>query len=123
MKHWVPLSIKSPLNLQIILYTSACFLNETGQVPKMVVWAHKSAVHRLINEHIAKVGKNLSDEVIMGTAQMVLDSWYWGTTEEMQAHMLGLKSMIKIRGGMQTLGMQGFLAKTIITYGKSRHSP
>ncbi|KAJ3485828.1 hypothetical protein NLG97_g6737 [Lecanicillium saksenae] len=115
MKHWVPLSIKSPLNLQIILYTSACFLNETGQVPKMVVWAHKSAVHKLINEHIAKVGKNLSDEVIMGTAQMVLDSWYWGTTEEMQAHMLGLKSMIKIRGGFQTLGMQGFLAKTVIT--------
>ncbi|EGX90318.1 hypothetical protein CCM_06736 [Cordyceps militaris CM01] len=115
MKHWVPLSIKSPLNLQIILYTSACFLNETGQVPKMVVWAHKSAVHKLINEHIAKVGKNLSDEVIMGTAQMVLDSWYWGTTEEMHAHMLGLKSMIKIRGGFQTLGMQGFLAKTVIT--------
>ncbi|OAR00905.1 hypothetical protein LLEC1_07702 [Akanthomyces lecanii] len=115
MKHWVPLSIKSPLNLQIILYTSACFLNETGQVPKMVVWAHKSAVHKLINEHIAKVGKNLSDEVIMGTAQMVLDSWYWGTTEEMQAHMLGLKSMIKIRGGFQTLGIQGFLAKTVIT--------
>ncbi|KAM3542786.1 hypothetical protein ARSEF1564_004300 [Beauveria bassiana] len=115
MKHWVPLSIKSPLNLQIILYTSACFLNETGQLPKMVVWAHKSAVHKLINDHIAKVGKNLSDEVIMGTAQMVLDSWYWGTTEEMHAHMLGLKSMIRIRGGFQTLGMQGFLAKTVIT--------
>jgi hypothetical protein len=114
MKHWVPVSIKSPLLLQIVLYTSACFLNETGQLPKMVVWAHKSAVHKMINEHIASAGRNLSDECIMGTAQMVLDSWYWGTTEEMQAHMLGLRSMVKMRGGFQVLGMQGFLAKTII---------
>lgn len=114
MKHWVPVSIKSPLLLQIVLYTSACFLNETGQLPKMVVWAHKSAVHKMINEQIATSGKNLSDECVMGTSQMVLDSWYWGTTEEMQAHMLGLRSMVKMRGGFQVLGMQGFLAKTII---------
>lgn len=115
MKQWVPSSIKDPLLLQVVLYTSACFLNETGQVPKVVVILYKSAVHRMINEHIQNSRtKPLSNEAIMGTAQMVMDSWYWGTTTEMRAHMDGLRQMVKIRGGPQTLGLQGFIAKTVL---------
>ena len=114
MKHWVPLSIKDPLLLQIVLYTAVCFLKETGRVPKMLVYAYKGVVHRMLNEHLSSSRTQTGDAAIMGAAQMVMDSWYWGTTEELRAHMAGLKTMIRMRGGLQDLGMGGFLAKTVL---------
>ncbi|KAL7954724.1 hypothetical protein V8C34DRAFT_293503 [Trichoderma compactum] len=116
MKHWVPLSIKDPLLLQIVLYTAVCFLKETGRVPKMLVWAYKGVVHRMLNEHLSSTRTQTGDAAIMGAAQMVMDSWYWGTTEELRAHMAGLKTMIRMRGGLQHLGMGGFLAKTVLIH-------
>ncbi|KAL7952108.1 hypothetical protein V8C42DRAFT_26437 [Trichoderma barbatum] len=116
MKHWVPLSIKDPLLLQIVLYTAVCFLKETGRVPKMLVWAYKGVVHRMLNEHLSSTRMQTGDAAIMGAAQMVMDSWYWGTTEELRAHMSGLKTMIRMRGGLQDLGMGGFLAKTVLIH-------
>ncbi|KAL7784871.1 hypothetical protein V8C37DRAFT_413212 [Trichoderma ceciliae] len=116
MKHWVPLSIKDPLLLQIVLYTAVCFLKETGRVPKMLVWAYKGVVHRMLNEHLSSATKQTGDAAIMGAAQMVMDSWYWGTTEELRAHMAGLKTMIRMRGSLQDLGMGGFLAKTVLIH-------
>ncbi|KAL6820157.1 hypothetical protein J3E69DRAFT_51923 [Trichoderma sp. SZMC 28015] len=116
MKHWVPLSIKDPLLLQIVLYTAVCFLKETGRVPKMLVWAYKGVVHRMLNEHLSSTRTQTGDAAIMGAAQMVMDSWYWGTTEELRAHMAGLKTMIRMRGGLQDLGMGGFLAKTVLIH-------
>ncbi|KOS19912.1 hypothetical protein ESCO_005755 [Escovopsis weberi] len=53
MKHWVPLSIQDPLLLRIVLYTAACFLHETGRIPKTLT----------------------CDTAIMSTSQMVIDSW------------------------------------------------
>lgn len=114
MKHWVPLSIKDPLLLQIVLYTASCFLNETGRIPKMLVWAYKGGVHRMLNDHLSAPKTQISDVAIMGASQMVMDSWYWGTTDELMAHMAGLKTMVKMRGGFQDMGMQGFLAKTAL---------
>ncbi|KAL6890481.1 hypothetical protein GGI43DRAFT_221574 [Trichoderma evansii] len=116
MKHWVPLSIKDPLLLQIVLYTAVCFLKETGRVPKMLAWAYKGVVHRMLNEHLSSTRMQTGDAAIMGTAQMVMDSWYWGTTEELRAHMAGLKTMLRMRGGLQDLGMGGFLAKTVLIH-------
>ncbi|KAM0449479.1 hypothetical protein ACHAO4_007497 [Trichoderma viride] len=116
MKHWVPLSIKDPLLLQIVLYTAVCFLKETGRVPKMLAWAYKGVVHRMLNEHLSSARTQTGDAAIMGTAQMVMDSWYWGTTEELRAHMAGLKTMLRMRGGLQDLGMGGFLAKTVLIH-------
>ncbi|KAL7920341.1 hypothetical protein ACQKWADRAFT_298742 [Trichoderma austrokoningii] len=116
MKHWVPLSIKDPLLLQIVLYTAVCFLKETGRVPKMLAWAYKGVVHRMLNEHLSSPRTQTGDAAIMGTAQMVMDSWYWGTTEELRVHMAGLKTMLRMRGGLQDLGMGGFLAKTVLIH-------
>lgn len=115
MKYWVPLSIKDPLLLHIVLYTAACFLNETGRLPKPLVWGYKGVVHKMLNEHLRCPRRQTADSAILSTAQMVMDSWYWGTTEELRAHMAGLKSMISMRGGPQSLGMQGFLAKIVLT--------
>lgn len=114
VKSYYPYCIQNPLLLQIILYTSACFLNETGHMPKMAVMAHKGKAIHMLNENLRSQGHQTNDDVIAGVIQLILDEWYWGDTDDLRAHMRGLREMIRIRGGFQDLGMDGLLAKMVI---------
>lgn len=115
MRHWVPFTISDPLLLQIVLFTAACFLSEWGSIPQDVVLAHKHRVYRRLNAAIATPEVQSSDAAILALAQIVVDSWYWGGSKDLLTHIKGLKTMIRMRGGLQKLGMQGFLSKLIIT--------
>lgn len=116
IRHYAAHCIQDPMLLQIILYTSACFLNETGHVPRTVMMAHKGEAIRMLNEHLMSDVSLTSDLAIAGVVQLVTDEWYWGETQDLRAHLRGLREMIRVRGGLSQLGMSGFLAKTAITY-------
>lgn len=114
MKHWVPSIIQDPLLLNTVLFTSACFLNETGHLPKPVVVALRSLVYQSLNDRLRSPESQTSDTAILAVADMVLDEWYWGRTQDLCAHMTGLRAMIRMRGGLKDLGMHGYIAKMII---------
>lgn len=114
MKHWVPCCVQDPLLLQIVLFTSACFFSETGHIPKTLAMMHKGRVYHMLNEQLQHEATMTSDTSILGVAQMVIDSWYWGATADLKAHIRGLKQMIRLRGGLGKLGLHGFLSKTVI---------
>lgn len=114
MRHWVPLTIQDPLMLHVILYTSACFLKELGHVPKTLTMAYKGTVYQMLNKSLCTDKAQCSDGVVLAVSQLVIDEWYWGATSDLKAHMLGLKTIIRMRGGLQELGMHGFLAKLIL---------
>lgn len=114
MKHWIPFIIQDPLLIQTVLFTSACFLNETGHLPKTVVVALRGLVYQHLNQNLRSHKDQTTDAAILAVAEMVLDEWYWGATHELYAHLNGLKTMIRMRGGLQGLGMHGFLAKLIL---------
>lgn len=114
MKFWVPFCVQDPLLLQIILFTSACFFSETGHIPKTLAMLHKGKVYQMLNDRLRTEEVQISDASILGVVQMVVDSWYWGGTTDLEAHIRGLKQMIQLRGGLINLGMHGYLAKTII---------
>ncbi|KAI5458892.1 hypothetical protein BGZ63DRAFT_361708 [Mariannaea sp. PMI_226] len=116
MKHWVPSCVQDPLLLQIVLFTSACFLAETGHIPKTLTLMHKGKVYQMLNDQLRNEATQITDASILAVVQMVVDSWYWGATLDLHAHIAGLKQMIKMRGGLHKLGMHGFLAKTIIIH-------
>jgi len=42
------------------------------------------------------------------------DSNSWSNYDNVQAHMKGLKEMVRLRGGLGDLGHDGFLRKMII---------
>jgi hypothetical protein len=114
IKQYVPTCIQDPLLLQIVLYTSACFLGETGHVPRMIVMAHKGRAISMLNEHLRSDTFKTSDAAIAGVVQLIIDEWYWGETGDLRAHLRGLREMVRMRGGFHRLGMNGLLAKMII---------
>lgn len=116
MKYWVPCCVQDPLLLQIVLFTSACFFSETGHIPKTLAMMHKGRVYHMLNEQLQHEATMTSDTSILGVAQMVIDSWYWGATADLKAHIRGLKQMIRLRGGLDKLGLHGFLSKTVIIH-------
>jgi len=111
MKHWIPYSIQDPLVLHVILCSTASFLNETGRVPKVMLLIHRTNAMRMINEHISDPRRCTDDSAMLAVAQSILTSWYWGSTAELRTHMVGFKRMIEMRGGMQSLGMEGYTSK------------
>lgn len=115
MKHWVPYLIQDPLLINIVLFTSACFLNETGHLPKSVVAALRGIVYQSLNENLRSSRAQTTDAAILAVAEMVLDEWYWGGTQDLHAHMSGLRTMISMRGGLQDLGMHGLISKMVLS--------
>ena len=114
MKHWIPYSIQDPLVLHVILCSTASFLNETGRVPKAMLYVHRATVTRMLNEHLDDPRLRVNDSAMLAVAQLILTSWYWGSTQELHAHMSGFKRMIELRGSIQNLGMEGFTSKVAL---------
>lgn len=114
MKHWIPYSIQDPLVLHVVLCSTASFLNETGRVHKRLLYEHHQTVMRMINEHISNPQLCTNDSTMLAVAQLILTSWYWGSTEELHAHMSGFKRMIQTKGSIQNLGMEGYTSKVAL---------
>ena len=114
MKHWVPFIIQDPLLINTVLFTSACFLNETGHLPKSIVVAIRGVFYGALNEKLRSPDTQIGDTAILAVAEMLLHEWYWGATKELHAHLKGLKTMIRLRGGLQDIGMHGYISKMIL---------
>jgi len=114
IKYYVPYCVNSQLLVHVAIYSAACFLTDTGHVERTVAMAHKGHVIQLLNEHIQSQ-ISTSDEVIAGVLQIILDEWLWGNTNDLRAHLRGLRGMIRARGGFRTLGLHGLLSKLAIS--------
>ncbi|KAF4121490.1 Berberine and berberine like [Geosmithia morbida] len=79
MKHWIPYIIQDPLLINTVLFTSACFLNETGHLPKSVVVLLRGMVFQSLNNTLRSRESQTSDSAILAVAEMILDEWYWAT--------------------------------------------
>lgn len=113
MRQYVPFCLNSPLLIQTAIYTSACFLNEQGCVESATAVAYKCRAIEMLKDHLQSTGST-TDEAIAGVMQVMLNEWYWGNTDDLRAHLTGLREMVRLRGGFATLGLGGLLAKLVI---------
>jgi hypothetical protein len=114
MNTWVPCTVQDPLLLQIVLFTSACFLTETGDMPKKLRYIYQGHVYMMLNKQLGDANAQKNDTLLLAVVQMISDAWYWGETTHLQTHLQGLKVMVRIRGGLGQLGLRGYLAKMIL---------
>ncbi|KAL8418761.1 hypothetical protein RB594_002101 [Gaeumannomyces avenae] len=114
VKFYVPFAIQTPLLAQVAIYTASCFLHETGHMDKTTTMAHKGQAIRMLNELLRSSRSSTSDEAITAVLQLILDEWYWGETSDLRAHLRGLREMIRLRGGIRCLGMNGLVGKLAI---------
>ncbi|KAL8392369.1 hypothetical protein RB595_002528 [Gaeumannomyces hyphopodioides] len=114
VKFYVPFAIQTPLLAQVAIYTASCFLHETGHMDKTTTISHKGQAIRMLNELLRSSQSSTSDEAITAVIQLILDEWYWGETSDLRAHLRGLREMIRLRGGIRCLGMNGLVGKLAI---------
>ncbi|CAG7563700.1 unnamed protein product [Fusarium equiseti] len=114
MNMWVPCTVQDPLLLQIVLFTSACFLTETGDMPKKLRYIYQGHVYMMLNKQLGDANAQKNDTLLLAVVQMISDAWYWGETTHLQTHLQGLKVMVRMRGGLGQLGLRGYLAKMIL---------
>ncbi|KAK3325148.1 hypothetical protein B0H66DRAFT_599332 [Apodospora peruviana] len=114
IKYHVPYCVQSPLLQHVAIYTAAGLLSQTGHIEGTVAMAHKGHAIKLLNEHL-RSRSSTSDEGIAGVVQLIVNEWYWGDANDLQAHLRGLREMIKLRGGFRTLGLHGLISKLAIT--------
>ncbi|CEI66562.1 unnamed protein product [Fusarium venenatum] len=116
MNIWVPCTMHDPLLLQIVLFTSACFLTETGDMPKKLRQIYQGHVYIMLNKLLGDDTARENDTLMLAVVQMIADSWYWGETGNLNRHLSGLKRMVRMRGGLSRLGLRGYLAKMILIH-------
>lgn len=117
MTRYVPFCLHSPLLMQTAIYTSACFLSEMegrhNLIDNTTAVAHKFRAIKMLNEHLQTHGPT-TDEAISGVMQLMLNEWYWGNTDDLKAHSRGLKELVRLRGGLGSIGLGGLLARLVI---------
>lgn len=112
MRRWLPFALQEPLVLQVVLFTTACFLNEAGRFPKVMVLNYKNLIHQTLNQYLESPELQVGDSAILAVSQLLMAAWYWGGTGDVRVHMKGLKTMILMRGGAQEVGLDGYIMKS-----------
>jgi hypothetical protein len=116
----LPCVINSPLLPKIAILEAAivrelfqpCDLAENRRLILL-----KGEIIARINEFITKDFSKTYREAIQSVLHIALLEYYWGERASVVAHMNGLKSMIKLRGGIESLESELF-TKLITLYEK-----
>ncbi|MCJ1403316.1 hypothetical protein MMC11_006539 [Xylographa trunciseda] len=78
------------------------------------IWKHQTISITLINERLGNENEATTDATIAAVACLASGENSFGTPKSANVHMSGLEEMIRLRGGLQNLGMQGLLNKLVI---------
>lgn len=118
---WFPMVLNSPIVFQVIVLFSA---SHYASYQQNVALAEKLLT--LKQCALAGIAKSLTsstqgtgaamvhDELIAATAKMASYEAIYGDEAAYHSHMEGVGQMLKLRGGMDSLGLEGFLARLLV---------
>ncbi|KAK9413886.1 hypothetical protein SUNI508_11582 [Seiridium unicorne] len=116
LKCWLPFAL-ADIGLLTTLFLSSCrsleIMSEFQDYTSMYA-AYKHQCIRSTNESLSFEKTRVSDTTIAMVMVLVSESYSLGNIEEWKVHLRACTDMITIRGGIDTLGLDGFL-KEIIT--------
>lgn len=110
---YVPWCIQSPLLAQTSLYISARSLTENQHVDQTSAMKLKGAAIRTLNSHLQSENW-VSDEALAGVVQFVSIEWFFGGPEVVQAHLRGLRQMVRLREGFSKVGVGALVTKVAL---------
>ncbi|KAI9672819.1 MAG: hypothetical protein M1831_000255 [Alyxoria varia] len=113
---WFPMAMSEAALLQVILLTSAshyAMLNSTTTCAPQLLQMRQEAL-AFINELLRDPDKHLSDQAIAAVAKMASYEAMYGSEEIYLIHMKGLQRMVRMRGGLAALGLDGLLARMLL---------
>lgn len=111
-----PLCMTHPSTMYAVLLMGAshfCIMNpEKGSLIDLL--ALKARALKEINSALADPKEAVTDAVIMAVAKIAAYESIFGDSEVFAAHMKGLQMMLKMRGGLSTLGLDGLLERMLV---------
>ncbi|KAK4078926.1 transcriptional regulator family: Fungal Specific TF [Trichoderma harzianum] len=116
LKHWIPLAL-SDRGLMAALFLQSCHSLEA--LNPCQNYADMSTKYRLqciqsTNASLAKTATQLSDATIAKVMIMAVDEFTLGNVDAWRAHLTAITWMIERRGGVDALGVGGFLKEVIV---------
>ncbi|KUJ13371.1 uncharacterized protein LY89DRAFT_721396 [Mollisia scopiformis] len=106
---WFHQALEDQLLLEATLHNAAVHLDGLyKRQASTQALRHKANTIRLVNECL-KSPDGVSDSIIGAVVLMAWTANYNGNLPEMQLHLDGLARMVRIRGGLKTLGLGGLL--------------
>lgn len=90
-----------------------CTVNPAGGTGLNLL-ALKARALAEINAALSKPDSALTDAIIGAVAKMTAYEALFGDVSSYQAHRAGLQDMIKLRGGLGALGLNGLLEKMLV---------
>jgi hypothetical protein len=109
--------MKSPLLVHLGIFTAACYQAEAQGTPPTkspLALRLKLKTISLLNDLLTQKDLSTSNEVMAGVAYLAINEWYWSSYDNVQAHMSGLREMVRLRGGLGEMGMHDFVRKMIL---------
>ncbi|KAL7803875.1 hypothetical protein V8C43DRAFT_396 [Trichoderma afarasin] len=116
LKHWIPLAL-SDRGLMAALFLQSC--HSLGVLNPCQNYADMSTKYRLqciqsTNASLATTAEQMSDATIAKVMIMAVDEFTLGNVDAWRAHLTAITWMIEARGGVDALGVGGFLKEVIV---------
>ncbi|EPE34913.1 hypothetical protein GLAREA_10608 [Glarea lozoyensis ATCC 20868] len=106
MAQWIPFMIQSPMVVYLCILSAAyCQAAASGiDVEKSVdVVTTKVKLITMINEHITTSSRGVDDGAIAAVMSLAYNELVYSDTRSTNAHMTGVRDMLKCRGGIESI--------------------
>jgi hypothetical protein len=113
---WFPLAMTEAATMYAVLLMAAshyCIVNPSKAA--LIDLLHlKARALSEINAALANPKRAITDSMIGAVMKMAAYEAVFGDSAVFNAHMKGLQMMLKIRGGLSTLGLNGLLERMLV---------
>ncbi|KFY04029.1 hypothetical protein V490_00017 [Pseudogymnoascus sp. VKM F-3557] len=114
--HWVSYTITDP-GMMNGLFLSACrsLANRTHDgIYASQALRYKGACIRSVAKAIEEEGDNVSDSTVAKVLFLASDEFHNGNLNGAKSHTKAIGDMVKMRGGVETLGLEGLLQQLVL---------
>ncbi|USW48642.1 Putative fungal transcription factor [Septoria linicola] len=115
-KVWFPMCMTSPATMYAVILMAAshyCVMNP-HKASLFDLLALKARALSEINVELRRSDAGISDAVVGAVAKMAAYEAIFGDPDTFAAHMKGLQMMLKVKGGLSTLGLNGLLERMLV---------
>lgn len=110
---YAPWCFQSPLLATVAVSVSATWLVRLRLMPAQAAMALKGQAIHTLNAYLRSPA-SATYEAISAVSQLILNDWYFGETRDMQAHLRGLRELVRLRGGFEDPGVNRLVSKTAL---------
>ena len=113
-EEFIPYSYEYPVLGRVAAYTGACMLNRTRKLDNKVLDSAKGRAIQTLNCTLAREAPSPSDPTIAAVIILIGAGICHDENEHLRIHVQGIRDMIRLRGGISSLGMNGLVSKLAV---------